>query len=95
MGILLAVLLKRYRCPTCRRVFTMVPAGFYARHQTAAAAMVAALAARLRHRGWPIGMPRQRAGHWLRKFLTKCRMNHPLDDPLTVLGMAAGGNLFV
>ena len=95
MGILLAVLLKRYRCRTCRKVFTMVPGGFYARHQTAAAKIVTALAARLRHQGWPIGIPRQRAGHWLRKFLAKCRMNHPLDDPLTILGIVAGGHLFV
>jgi len=73
----------------------MVPAGSYRRHQTAAAEMAATLAARLRHRGWPIGVPRQRAGHWLRKFLAKCRMDHPQDDPLTTLEAAAGGNLFV
>ena len=89
------MLLKRYRCPTCRRVLTMVPAGFCRRYQTAAADMAAALAARLRHRGWPVGIPRQRAGHWLRKFLAQCRMNHPLDDPLSVLEMAASGDLFV
>ena len=90
-----AVLLKRYRCPTCQRVFTMVPGGFCRRYQTAAADMAAALAARLRHRGWPIGMPRQRAGHWLRKFLAQCRMDHPQDDPLTILEMETGGGPFV
>ena len=81
-----AVALKRFRCPACAQVFTMKPAGFCRRYQTAGSAMAAALAARMMHRGWPRGLPRQRAGHWLRKFLTRCRMDHPADDPLTVLG---------
>lgn len=81
----LVVLLRRFRCPTCRVVITLVPAGFCRRYQTAGAEMAAALAARLEHRGWPRGVPRQRAGHWLRKFLAICRMDHWADDPLQVL----------
>lgn len=81
----LAVWLQRYRCPTCRLVFTMVPGGFCRRYQTAGADMAAALAARLRHQGWPRGVPRQRAGHWLRKLLRLGRMDHPTLDPLKVL----------
>lgn len=81
----LVVLLRRFRCPTCGIVITMVPAGFCRRYQTAGAEMVAALTTRLRHRGWPPGVPRQRAGHWLRKFLAICRMDYWEDDPLLVL----------
>ena len=81
----LAVWLRRYRCPTCRRVLTMVPDGFCRRYATAGADMAAALAARLRHQDWPRGVLRQRAGHWLRKFLRLCRMDYPTDDPLAVL----------
>jgi hypothetical protein len=82
----LVVLLRRFRCPTCRVVITLVPAGFCRRYQTGGAAMAAALASRLGHRGWPRGVPRQRAGHWLRKLLAICRMDHGADDPLVVLG---------
>ena len=80
------VLLRRYRCPTCKVVITLVPDGFCRRYQTAGLAMAAAIRARLSHRGWPRGVPRQRGGHWLRRFLDICRMDHPGDDPLTVLG---------
>lgn len=80
-----ALLLKRFRCPRCRKVFTLLPEGFCRRYQTAGTEMGRALAARFAHRGWPRGFPRQRAGHWMRKFLCRCRMDHPADDPAVVL----------
>jgi hypothetical protein len=52
--------------------------------------MATALAARLAHRGWPRGVPRQRAGHWLRKFLARCRMDYLEDDPLALLRRVTG-----
>ena len=92
-GIVAAVLLKRYRCPNCRRVFIMMPEGYAPRYQTPARVMCDALASRLMHRGWPRGLPRQRGWHWLRKFLAICRMDFPEDDLLTVLARLRGNGV--
>jgi hypothetical protein len=89
----LIVLLRRFRCPTCGVVITLVPAGFCRRYQTPGAEMAAALASRLEHCGWPRDIPRQRAGHWLRKFLSICRMDHWADDPLVVLTRLLGDGI--
>ena len=79
------LLLKRFRCRHCRTVFTLIPRGYERRYQTAAQAIGAAMVSRLTHRGWPRGLPRQRGGHWLRRFLRTCRMDLPSEDPLTAL----------
>ena len=66
-------------------VFTMMPAGYCRRFQTAGALIAASIRERLVHYRWPPGVPRQRAGHWLQKFLALCRLYHAEEDPLRVL----------
>ena len=61
-----------------------MPRGYERRYQTAAQEIGAAMVSRLAHRGWPRGLPRQRGGHWLRRFLQTCRMD--LLDAATALG---------
>jgi len=90
--VVAVVLLRRYRCPTCGVVITLMPCGYAARYQTKTADVAAAIVSRLTHRGWPSGTPRQRGGHWLRKFLARCRMDSPDDSPLTVLAGLGGGS---
>lgn len=85
VGLASALLLKRYRCPLCGRVFTMIPADSGRRIQSPVSAVLGAIRSRLSHQGWPHAVPRQRATHWLRKFLQMCRLHFPEDDPLTVL----------
>lgn len=77
--------LKRYRCPTCSTVITMAPAGFYPRFQTSIRKVFAVLSHRLRAFRWPPGTIRQRAGHWLRKFLVKLQMDFPGRSPPELL----------
>jgi hypothetical protein len=89
-GYLAGIFLKRFRCPDCRTVFTMLPEGYGRRLQTRLVEIAEALVSRLEHRGWPRALPRQRAGHWLRKFLKICQMNFPEDDPLLALDRLRG-----
>jgi hypothetical protein len=88
---------QRFRCPACGAVMTMRPEGFLPRFQTATRAIFEALRCRLGRRRWPPGLPRQRAGHWLRAFLTKVAMHFPGEDPLATLLFlhAAGIDLLV
>ena len=92
-GLTLPVWLKRYRCPGCGTVFTMIPAGFSRRYQTPATTIWSSIRARLTSRSWPRGLPRQRCGHWLRKFLAVCRMDFPDDDPVVVWERLRGNGI--
>ena len=92
-GFALPLRLKRYGCPECGAVFTMIPAGFTRRNQSPAATIWASIRARLTCRCWPKGLPRQRSGHWLRKFLSICRMDFPDDDPVTVWDRLRGNGI--
>lgn len=89
-GLAQAVWLKRFRCPGCCRVFTMIPSGFTRRYQSPVAVIWAALRFRLTHYCWPKGLPRQRGGHWLSKFLAMCRMDFAAEDDLVVVLQRAG-----
>jgi len=79
------VLLPRYRCPCCKRVLTLRPAGFWPRVRTAAAEIFAVLRERLTAWRWPPGASRQRAGHWLRGLVTLAAFDFPGVDPLAVM----------
>lgn len=79
-----AVCLKRWRCPTCGRVVTMLPVDFYRRYRSCVNTIYRALKHRLGHGRWPPRTIRQRAGHWLRKFMAKAQMDFP-DGKLTEL----------
>lgn len=92
-GFALPLWLKRYRCPGCGTVFTMIPASFARRYQSPAATIWSSIGARLTSRSWPRGLPRQRGGHWLRKFLAVCRMDFPDDDPMTVWDRLRGNGI--
>jgi hypothetical protein len=84
-GFLDALFLKRYRCPECRRVFILLPAGYGRRIQTVISEVWNAIESRLQTHEWPHGLPRQRGGHWLKRFLIHCRMNFAEEEPLSVL----------
>jgi hypothetical protein len=92
-GLDKAVWLKRYRCPGCGRVFTMIPAGFGRRYQSMISVIWASLEKRLSSLCWPSGLPRQRGGHWLRKFLAIYKMDFPDEDPLAVLYRLRGNGV--
>lgn len=73
--------LKRFRCPGCRSVLTTRPSGYWPRIRSSVVSIYTCLRARLDTGGWPSGGPRQRYGHWLRRFGRKVRMdfNHAPD----------------
>lgn len=81
------VLIPRYRCPTCRTVVTLRPTGFAARYRTAFENIKDALDHRLALGRWPPDVPRQRGGHWLRKFASRVQMDfsHMPENFLSVL----------
>jgi hypothetical protein len=71
----------------------MIPGGFGRRFQSAVATIVMAIFERLTRLIWPVGVTRQRGGHWLRKFLNICRMDFPDDEPLRVLDRLRGNGI--
>jgi hypothetical protein len=76
--------LKRYRCTKCHSVITMRPIDHPPRYQTSLASIYKALAFRFQNLRWPFTKLRQRAGHWLRRFLKFIRMEYGDDDPLVI-----------
>jgi|GEM_PF-3771655 hypothetical protein len=51
VGLASALLLKRYRCPLCGRVFTMIPADSGRRIQSPVSAVLGAIRSRFSHQG--------------------------------------------
>jgi hypothetical protein len=66
--------LRRYRCPVCRLILRLRPAGYFPRFQASIETIRQSLAYRFYHHLWPPGSSRQRQGHWLRAFLKKVRV---------------------
>jgi hypothetical protein len=77
--------LKRFRCPNCKRVFTLRPESHWLRFQTGFAAIAHALLNRLLQKKWPRFLPRQRCGHWLRRFQRFAEAHFPNADHVHLL----------
>ena len=61
-----ALRLRRYRCPACGCILRLRPAGYFKRHQSAAATIRETLVTRLGSGFWPKGCSSGCARHWLR-----------------------------
>ena len=72
--ILSAVYLKRYRCPCCCRVVTIRPEGYWPGIRSSIFTIYEALREKLCTGRWPFSIPRQRGGHWLKRFVNFARM---------------------
>jgi len=68
------VYLKRYRCPDCLVVVTVRPEGYWPRIRSSILTIFESLKAKLEYGLWPVGFPRQRGGHWLKRFVGFARM---------------------
>ena len=82
--------LKRYRCPCCGVVVTMRPTGFFPRFQSSTEQIYKALKHKLTTLRWPPWTTRQRAGHWLRRFMSKLAMDFPGSSPPELLSRLHG-----
>lgn len=69
-----AIYLKRYRCPGCRAVVTARPDGYWPFIQSSILAIYQALHSRIADGSWPSDFPRQRGGHWIRRFVKHAKM---------------------
>jgi hypothetical protein len=56
--------LRRYRCPLCRLILRLRPAGYFSRVQASVETIRQSLAYRFYHHLWPPGSSRQRQGYW-------------------------------
>lgn len=75
-----ALFIKKYRCPTCHAVVTMIPDQYWPQFQTSITEIYNAINIRLSSYKWPSWVTRQRAGHWMRKFITFIKMNYNLEE---------------
>lgn len=69
------VYLKRYRCPECRSVVVVRPDGYWPMIRSSIRGIFDNLLARISTGSWPIRFPRQRGGHWLKRFANHAKMS--------------------
>jgi hypothetical protein len=74
--------LKRYRCSKCGAVVTTRPSGYWARVRSSTQKIYESLRTRLSLGPWLV--PRQRGGHWLRRFIALAKMENK-EDALSFL----------
>lgn len=67
--------LKRFRCPECGTVGIVRPTGYWPRIRSSIQSIYFALKTRLESQRWHYSGLRQRAGHWLLRFMNKARMD--------------------
>ena len=67
------VFVKRYRCPDCNAVVTVRPVDYWQGFRSSIKTMYGALKSKLSGL-WPADCPRQRGGHWLRRFSRYAQM---------------------
>ena len=73
--------LKRYRCPDCSTVVTARPYDYWPFVRSSISIIHSMLMARVLTGFWPSGFPRQRGGHWLRRFAMNAKMACQEDLP--------------
>jgi hypothetical protein len=66
-----ALLLKRYRCPSCGCILKLKPSGYFNRFQASIKTIRFNLSYRLTNGRWPCGLSRSRQSHWLRALRRK------------------------
>ena len=66
-----ALLLKRYRCPSCGCILKLKPCGYFNRFQASIRTIHFNISYRLTNGRWPSGLSRSRQGHWLRALKRK------------------------
>lgn len=87
--VAVAVLLyyKRYRCPVCRLVITLKPAGYWRYFRSSINEIFRVLWAKFKNHIWQC--PRQRGGHWLSRFRHYIHIGgYVRDDPIMILEQA-------
>lgn len=73
------VYLKRYRCPCCSSVITTRPEGYWSFFRSPVESIYQSLSKRICTGSWPFGFPRQRGGHWIRRFVNFAKMSGQLN----------------
>ena len=66
-----ALLLKRYRCPSCGCILKLKPCGYFNRFQASIKTIRFNISYRLTKGRWPPGLSSSRQGHWLRALKRK------------------------
>jgi hypothetical protein len=70
-----ALFIKRWRCPKCKITLTCRPNLYWRRYQETISNIYDTLIFKIIHYKWPPGVSRQRGGHWLKKFISKAKIN--------------------
>lgn len=81
-GLRTPLRVQRFRCADCEVVFTCRPATIWPRFLSFILVVIDALIARLEARCWPVAVPRQRGGHWLRRLTEELLARGYRGDPL-------------
>jgi hypothetical protein len=69
------IFLKRYRCPDCSTVVTTRPDGYWPFIRSSIFKVYKMLETRISTGSWPVNFPRQRGGHWLKRFVNYAKMS--------------------
>jgi ribosomal protein S27AE len=74
------LLIKRWRCPNCGKIYICRPRDYWSRYQETITNIFNTLIYRVTHMKWPPWITRQRGGHWLGKFIKNARTNLLLKE---------------
>ncbi len=77
--------LKRYRCPHCFIVITLRPLSHWSRFRYGIDDIYRIIRERLVNLRWPPWFPRQRGGHWIKRFIKKIKMDYGLNDQMNMI----------
>lgn len=69
------VFLKRYRCPKCGAVVVVRPDGYWPVIRSSIRSIFDNLSTKISTGSWAPGFPRQRGGHWLKRFVNHVKMS--------------------
>ena len=80
------IYLRRWRCPACRCVIRMKPAGYFKRFWASAEVIRQDLSCRIKTGKWPPGHAGSRRRHWMKSLIQNIQLylgNQFVDDLIT------------
>ena len=91
-----ALWLKRYRCPDCKKVYTIRPKSHYRNFWASRSTILKSIFNKLIHNSWITGVNRQRQQYWSRGFkLQAMRHETPRKLSVNVLSRLYTANIIV
>jgi len=95
-GISSAVWLKRYRCPDCKKVYTIRPKSHYRKFWASRRTILKSIFHKLIHNSWLSDVSRQRQQYWFKGFKRQTKRHEtPRELYIDVLSRLYTANIII